>query len=167
MFFRFLCHLVEFCVVFFFFSLWEISLLVLSKKIEGLRMEEQEDRWKEWHRWPEETNQEVWHIVGGGGSGGVWGGWGCWVRIESQVKTEEMMRLMTVVNTFSLYVTSEVKTAKSMLSKLFFCRWHRLLHHWGKHTRSKKERHYCRNLVTEYGEAQINTLMQTNTIPFE
>lgn len=104
----------------FFFSLWEISLLVLSKRIEGFRMEEQEDRWKEWHRWPEETNQEVWHIVGGGGSGGVWGGWGCWVRIESQVKTEEMMRLMTVVNTFSLYVTSEVKTAKSMLSKLCF-----------------------------------------------
>lgn len=27
---------------------------------------------------------------------------------------------MTVVNTFSLYVTSEVKTAKSMLSKLHF-----------------------------------------------
>lgn len=35
-------------------------------------------------------------------------------------KTEEMMGLMTFVNTFSLHVTSEEKTAKSVFLCVYF-----------------------------------------------
>lgn len=66
-----------------------------------MRTQKQEDRWKEWRRWPEQTNQKlrVCDMLQGAELG-----------VISEENTYEFMGLMTFVNMFFTHVTSEAGT---------------------------------------------------------
>lgn len=88
-----------------FFFVGEMSLLSLSKKIEGLgwRTGKIDERKGTGDQSEQIKKLRMCDMFGG---------------VESEVKTEKMMGLMTFVDTFPLRVTSEEKTAKSVHSEV-------------------------------------------------